>query len=210
MDRADRLLDHHRSMRFRVLGPMVASGRNDLQLGDRAVLGVLVVRAGSRVSMDELTDAISVTDHRRRTRRSCRVCRPTSTHAQRGHDQRTRGRLLWCSHDDVDAAHFDARRGGPLGGREGRPATYDRTCRLCSGLWRGDPLPSSLHRLLHRLKRSGWSGSMSSSRTSRSKRRCSLAGPRRHRPVRGAGLRDAVHEERSPSGPSAVRGREPG
>ena len=41
-----------------MLGPMVVGGRDDLQLRDRAVLGVLVVRAGSYASMDQLADAI--------------------------------------------------------------------------------------------------------------------------------------------------------
>ena len=45
-------------MQIRALGPMVVGGRDDLQLRDRAVIGVLVVRAGSLVSMDELGDAI--------------------------------------------------------------------------------------------------------------------------------------------------------
>jgi DNA-binding SARP family transcriptional activator len=45
-------------MQICALGPMVVGGREDLQLRDRAVIGVLVARAGTVVAIDELGDAI--------------------------------------------------------------------------------------------------------------------------------------------------------
>lgn len=51
--------DHDEPMQIRALGPMVVAGRDDLQLRDRAVIGGLVVRAGTLVAIDELgEDAI--------------------------------------------------------------------------------------------------------------------------------------------------------
>jgi hypothetical protein len=60
-------------MQVRALGPKVAGGREDLQLRDRAVIGVLVVRAGTLVAIDELGDAIWASGHQPRTARSSKA-----------------------------------------------------------------------------------------------------------------------------------------
>lgn len=41
-----------------VLGPMLVAGREGLQLRDRTVLGVLVVRDGTAVTVDEIAYAL--------------------------------------------------------------------------------------------------------------------------------------------------------
>ena len=138
------LLDHHESVRIRVLGPMVAGGRDDLQLRDRAVLGVLVVRAGSWVSMDELADAIwgdrPPTTYKKVVQ-GC-VVRLRRTLGENAINTREGGYSLALPRDDVDAAHFemlvDAAHSEV---EEGDPRRAVERADSALALWRGDPLP---------------------------------------------------------------------
>jgi DNA-binding SARP family transcriptional activator len=131
-------------MQIRVLGPMVVGGRDDLQLRDRAVLGVLVVRAGSYVSMGELAEAIwgeRPPATYKKVVQGCvvRLRRELGEQAISTHEG---GYAVSVAAEDVDCGRFEALVEAAVAAIEqGDPRRAVAAAGDAMDLWRGDPYP---------------------------------------------------------------------
>lgn len=131
-------------MKIAVLGPIVVGGRGDLSLRDRAVLGVLMVRAGSTVEMSELADAIWGDQPPATHRKVVQGC-VVRLRRQLGEDSivtREGGYSLVLPADEMDTTLFEALVDTAQSALdEGDP----RRAAECAGdvleFWRGDPYP---------------------------------------------------------------------
>jgi DNA-binding SARP family transcriptional activator len=128
-------------MRIRALGTMLV-GAGDTSLRDRAVLGVLLVRSGSRASMDEVAEAIwgdrPPTTHRKVVQGA--IVRLRKELGEEAISTVDGGYRLDLATDEIDVDRFerliDAAESALAEG-EARAALRD--ARAALDLWRGDP-----------------------------------------------------------------------
>ncbi len=131
-------------MRIRVLGPMVVAARDDVPLRERAVLGVLVVRAGGQVSLDDIADAIWGERPPATYRKVVQGCVVRLRRGLGGDAiiTGTGGYCLSAAAGDIDATRFEQLIDSAHAAAE--DGDHRRTLALADEaleLWRGDPLP---------------------------------------------------------------------
>ncbi|MER7559547.1 BTAD domain-containing putative transcriptional regulator [Nocardioides sp. NPDC126508] len=131
-------------MRIRVLGPMIVAAKDDLRLRDRAVLGVLVVRASSYVTMDELADAVWGENPPATSRKVVQgaVVRLRRELGDGAITTREGGYVLRLRADDLDADRFTTLIDTARSALEaGDPRAALEHTEDALRLWRGDPFP---------------------------------------------------------------------
>ena len=134
-------------MLIRVLGPLAVGDRDGLRHRDRAVLGVLVVRAGSFVTTDEIADAIWGDKPPATCRKVVQGCvaRLRPELGEGAITTRGSGYVLGLRDGELDVTAFeflvDEARSALEGGD---PRTAAQHAENALRLWRGEPFPELL------------------------------------------------------------------